>query len=303
MLRLFLLTFGVFCGSTAVIMIKESTLHPSVLAAYRLLLATAFLSPLFLFQLRRHFQEYSWKHVQRSLLPALTLALHFISWAQGAQWTHAANASLIVNMVPVVMPFLLYFAVREIVTKGEIIGTVVSLAGVCLLTISDFSLDPKYLMGDLTCFVSMLLFAHYLAQGRTNGDFPNIWLYLVPLYAMAGVICLFISFFVAEPLRLYAPREYWLILGLAIVPTIIGHSILNYSMKHLRGQIVSVFNLCQFLFAGVLAYLRFGEVPHAVFYGAGALVVGGALLVIRASNGPRADKKNDLSPLPLEEAV
>ncbi|HEX8235853.1 MAG TPA: DMT family transporter [Abditibacteriaceae bacterium] len=303
MLRIFLLTFGVFCGSTAVIMIKESTLHPSVLAAYRLLLATLFLSPLFLIQLRQYRNEYSWRHVQRSLLPALTLALHFISWAQGAQWTHAANASLIVNMVPVVMPFLLYFSVREMVTKGEIIGTAVSLAGVCLLTMSDFSLSRQHLLGDITCFVSMLLFAHYMAQGRANRDFPTIWLYLVPLYAMAGVICLVISCFVAEPLRLYAPREYWLILGLAVIPTIMGHSILNYSMKHLRGQIVSVFNLCQFLFAGVLAYLRFGEVPQPIFFGAGALVVGGALLVIRASSGPHADKKTDLSTLPLEEAV
>jgi drug/metabolite transporter (DMT)-like permease len=180
----------------------------------------------------------------------------------------------------------------------------VSLAGVCLLTLSDFSLSHQHLLGDITCFVSMLLFAHYIAQGRINRDFPTIWLYLVPLYAMSGVICLLISFFVAEPLRIYAPREYWLVLGLTVVPTIMGHSILNYSMKHLRGQIVSAFNLCQFLFAGVFAYLRFGEVPRPIFFGAGALVVGGALIIIRASSAPREGKPGtDLSTLPLDEAV
>jgi drug/metabolite transporter (DMT)-like permease len=148
----------------------------------------------------------------------------------------------------------------------------------------------------------MLLFAHYLAQGRVNRDFPDIWLYLVPLYAMAGVLCFGISLLVANPLEAHAPRDWLLSLGLAVIPTIMGHSILNLSMKHLRGQIVSVFNLCQFIFVGVLAFLLLDEVPQTLFYVASCLVVGGALLVIRASAGPR-HKGTDVSTLPLEEAV
>jgi len=38
----------------------------------------------------------------------------------------------------------------------------------------------------------------------------------------------------------------------------------------------------QFLFAGALAYFLYGEVPRPVFYAAGALVVGGAMVVIHA---------------------
>ena len=49
---------------------------------------------------------------------------------------------------------------------------------------------------------------------------------------------------------------------------------------NLRGQVVSIFNLNQFIFAGVLAFLLLGEVPKPRFYLASALVVAGGVIVV-----------------------
>jgi drug/metabolite transporter (DMT)-like permease len=280
--RILLLLVGVACCATSVLMIKVSHLHPALLCAYRLLLSAALLAPVYAHNARKYRGEYSGANLRFTLLPATMLAFHFITWTQGAQWTHAANATLIVNMVPVVMPFLLFFSVGERVTKLEVLGTVIALSGAVWLTASDFWVSRQTLLGDVTCFVSMLLFSVYLVQARRSRNFPNLWLYLVPLYAMAGVICLVVALLMVRRLSLPSPREYLIIVGLAVVPTILGHSILNHAMRYLRGQIVSVLNLFQFLFAGVLAYLLFGETPRPVFYAAGALVVGGAVVVIHA---------------------
>jgi drug/metabolite transporter (DMT)-like permease len=277
-----LLLAGVFCCATSVLMIKASQLHPVLLSACRLLLSAALLSPLYAYNLRKYRGEFAGRSFRLTLLPAVLLAFHFITWTQGAQWTHAANATLIVCMVPVVMPFLLFFTIGEKITMAEVVGTAMALGGAVWLTASDFWVSRQTLMGDITCFISMLFFAFYLVQARANRDLPSIWLYVVPLYAAAGVICLFMAFFVARPMTLPAPRELLIIVGLALVPTILGHSILNHAMRHLRGQTVSVVNLFQFIFAGVLAYFLFGEVPRPVFYAAGALVVAGAIIVIHA---------------------
>jgi drug/metabolite transporter (DMT)-like permease len=277
-----LLLAGVFCGATSVLMIKASHLHPALLSAYRLLLSAALLSPLYVRNLRKHRGEYSGRNLRLTLFPAAMLAFHFITWTQGAQWTHAANATLIVCMVPVVMPFLLYFTIGERITRAEILGTLMALGGAVWLTASDFWVSRQTLLGDVTCFVSMLLFSLYLVQARSNRDFPSIWLYLVPLYAVAGAICFLVALPFARPLALPSAREYLIVIGLAVVPTILGHSILNNAMRHFRGQIVSVVNLFQFLFAGALAYFLYGEAPRPVFYAAGALVVGGAIVVIHA---------------------
>lgn len=68
--------------------------------------------------------------------------------------------------------------------------------------------------------------------------------------------------------------------GLAVIPTILGHSILNYSLKHFRGQVVSIINGLQFVFAAVMAYLIFAEAPHLVFYPTALLIAIGAWVVM-----------------------
>ncbi|HET7239181.1 MAG TPA: DMT family transporter [Terrimicrobiaceae bacterium] len=157
-----------------------------------------------------------------------------------------------------------------------------ALGGAIWLTASDFWVSQQTLLGDVTCFVSMLFFAFYLVQARANRDVPSIWLYVVPLYAAAGLICLAMAFFIVRPMTWPGGHEFLIITGLAVVPTIFGHSILNHAMRHLRGQTVGVVNLFQFVFAGVLAFFLYGEVPRPVFYAAGALVVAGAIIVIHA---------------------
>jgi drug/metabolite transporter (DMT)-like permease len=286
--------FGVFCSSTAALMIKASHLHPAVLASYRLLFATVLLSPLYFSLLHKHRASFSIRDLRLVLLPGVTLALHIITWAQGAKLADSASASLIVNMVPIVMPFLLFFMDGEVITGKEVIGTLVSLSGMVLLAAANFGVDRQNFLGNIICFGSMFFLSFYLAQGRVSRHFPSIWLYLVPLYAIAGMICLVVAAFVANPFEVQPTREYILVLGIALVPTMLGHSIMNYSMKHLRGQVVSVLNLGQFVFAGILAYILFHEAPRPVFYGACALVVGGAIIVIRAMASVSESKAHEL---------
>ena len=284
--RIVWLLFGVFACSTAVIMIKASTVHPVLLSGYRQVLAALILLPLFVRDLRRFRGRYSRAHLRRTVLPAFMLAAHFVSWTIGARLTTAANASLIVNLVPVVMPLLMFLAIREVVNRGEVVGTMTAMAGLLVLTVGDVALKAEHVPGDLTCFASMILFASYLALARRNRDFPSLWTYVVPLYFMGGVMCFLAAAPFTDLTEVYPAREYLYLLGLAVIPTIVGHSILNYSLKHMRGQLVGVCNLGQFIFAGIMAFFIFAEVPAWNFYLASGLMVGGALITIRAHPEP-----------------
>jgi drug/metabolite transporter (DMT)-like permease len=282
--RLLVLLFGVYCCSTAVIFIKLSETHPVVVAAGRLLLAAALLTPVWLRSLRAHNQ--SWRSVQlgRTIVPGVLLGVHFITWILGARMTAAANASLIVNMVPPVMPFL----VRDGLRRNEIIGTAIGITGIMFLGTADFHLGWSTFLGDLICFVSMLFFASYLAMSRRSRDAADIWIFIVPVYAVAGLFCLAVSPFFVNPIQAYPPRELLMIAGLAVVPTILGHSSLLYCMKHLRSQVVAIGTLGQFMFAGIMAFFMLSEVPGRPFYLASALLLTGAIIAIRAtSSGTR----------------
>jgi drug/metabolite transporter (DMT)-like permease len=271
---------GVFACSTSVIWIKGSTLHPAVIAALRLAIAAVVLAPVAWRELRRHRGSFAPSHLWRTTLPAAVLALHFISWNHGAQITLSAQATLLVNLVPVAMPFFLWWSAGERVTRIELLGTLLAVAGVLVFGLRDALAPGGNAAGTAVCFASMLLFAWYLALGRRNRDFPSIWLYVTPLYAQAAVFAALVSLPVLDLPALGRPREWLLLAGLAVVPTIAGHSLLNAAMRRVRGQVVGLVNTAQFVFAGAMALVIFGEIPPPVFYAASALVAAGVFVVV-----------------------
>ncbi len=285
-LQILFLIVGVFACSTAAIFIRMSSVHPVMLSALRLLIAAVVLTPMFIRDRRRHQESYTRKDFLATVAPGLLLGIHFISWIAGIKMATVANGSLIVNLVPVAMPFFLYLLIREKLTGREWLATAIALGGTALLVTCDFSLDRQYFVGDIVCFVSMLFFCLYLALSRKYRHVSSIWLYVVPLYYIAGVFCLLAAAVWgltrdagALP-RLYTTEDWFWAACLGIVPTIIGHSILNYSMKTLRGQVVSIINLGQFMFAGAMAFLFFHEVPHWSLYVASGLLLTAALVVV-----------------------
>ncbi len=291
--KIALLLVGVFFCSTAIIFIKASAIHPVLLASLRLVVAMALLLPLFLRDLKQEPAALK-SSLRGSLLPGLLLGIHFMTWLIAARMTNAANASLIVNLVPVVMPFILFTLIRERVNKLEVGGTLLALAGTLVLFGADYRISEEFFMGDVICFASMLFFAVYLALGRRKRTYQSIWLYVVPIYGVASLIALVTSLFLVNPLtEPWSLHELWLLLGLATLPTVFGHSILNWAMTHLRGQLVSIMNMGQFIFAGIMAFFAFNESPTLEFYPACALVIIGALLAMRGAETP--DQRKDES--------
>ena len=126
--RLGLMVFAQLIAATAVIFIKASTEFPILLAAYRTLGAAIVLTPFYLHDIRANRQTYGWKQVGWTVVPALVLAAHFITWVIGARLTTVANASLVINLTPIILPFFLWAINREVVTRLEVVGTVIALA-------------------------------------------------------------------------------------------------------------------------------------------------------------------------------
>lgn len=278
-----LLLLGEVSLSIAVILIKASTEHPLLVASYRLFVAAVALIPFFIHDLRRYPGTYGWRQFSWSILPAAALALHFMTWVTGARLTRVANASMIINLTPVIMPFFVWFLFRERVQKLEVWGTILTLAGMMVMTAGNLQVSQSGFRGDLICTGSMLAYAAYIALGRKNGARIPLWLYMVPLYFIAGVICFLCALFFINPIKPYTTENLLYILGLGIIPTVCGHSILNYVLKTFRGQVVSVTNLAQPVISGVIAFMVFGETPSAAFYPAAALIFTGVLVVLRAN--------------------
>lgn len=268
-----ILIAGTIAGGTAAIFVKASHSHALTLAGYRCLLAAMMLLPFYLRARRRHPNSLSLQHLRAAWLPGVFLALHFATWIFGVRRTTAANGELIVNMTPLVMPMAVWLLFRETPTGREWVGTGLSLLGVVLLGIGDLNLSSDKLLGDAMCVASLGVMTGYLVLARINARVPSTWLYLVPLYFVAGVACLAAACFFTTPFRTFSIREYAIFAGLAAIPTVLGHSALNYAMRHLPSQLVAIVTPATFVTAGLLGWWFYGERVTPTFWPAAALTI------------------------------
>ena len=283
-LRTYLLLFvAVICLASAVLFIQLSNVPPLGLSMWRLGLAGLILAPLALREWKRHRPNVDQISLRLAVLPGFVFAAHLVSWVIGARQTPTANASLIANMAPIALPGLLYLVAKERVRRTEWIGTGIVLMGLLVLVAGDVHLSAETVKGDLLCVGSMLFLAFYLALGRQRSpQFPGFALYVVPLYLTGSLVCGVLMVATGEPF-LPDPGQWKWVLALTFIPTVLGHSLLNYAMKRMRGQVVAVASQTQFIFAGTAAYFIFGAAPALTFYPASVLAIVGTLFILRRS--------------------
>ena len=281
------LAFGIVVCSTAVILIKATHTPPVWLAAQRLLLASAILAPLALRAARQGARPdapdagrgQALGLFRVALVPGLFLAAHFATWAAGARLIPAANSTLIANFIPVVMPVVALVLLRERASLLELVATAIGVGGVAVLAAGDLSAAGAMLRGDGLCVVAMLALAVYLALSRRR-PVGSLWLYVAPLYAIAGTACVPVALVLEGPPPLPTAHEALLVLALAAGPTVIGHTLMNRAMGELRPQAVSVALLGNVPSAALMAWALWGEVPTPAFWVTGAACVVAIGLVV-----------------------
>lgn len=309
--RYLLLLFGIACTAFAPFCIRESSLHPVVLVAYRCLLSAVVLAPLFFYQLKKN-PTFELRDLVKGkgiyiavFAPAFFFFAELVVWNIGVRSAPLVNASMLINLMPLAMPFMLWILYKVKTTRREKISTAIAMLGLLTLFYTDLNLSTTYLYGDIMCFFGMIFLTAYLCLGKKFASMPSIFLYIFPLYLVTGMLALIASIIYGGISGGYTPAEYipqdnyqWaVVIGLALVPTVLGHTILNKSMQSLRGQSVAVVNVLHPVFAGIVGYFFYSEVPGANFFVAAALVFTGIWLVVTAND------KLDLPASPKAQAV
>jgi drug/metabolite transporter (DMT)-like permease len=285
--EILLMFLGQIAAAISIFFIRESQLAPGILGAYRLIFTSLLLLPLFIRDRRRVKQQFGLdrgallRHLLRhSLIPGVVVGFHFIFWNTGARMTIAANATLFVNMTPVAMPLVIFLLTGEKPGWKELGATAIAISGALLLSFGDLSISREHLLGDAYAFVSMIFLTVYLALSRRHRSLP-FWYYIWGVYLIGGLTALITDVILGAPL--WSSRgliEFVPVAGLALVSTIIGHNLINRAMRRIPSQIVGVGQLSQFLWAGILAWLIYGELPTAIFYPSMGLIALGTLIMI-----------------------
>ena len=275
------LLVGVLSVSFAAIFIRLADAPPLVIAAYRLVIASVILILIASLKSRHSLKDLSRHDALLILLSSVFVALHFALWITSLSYTSIASSVVLVTSHPVFVAAISYFLWGERLGKMAIGGIVVTLLGVIIINYGGFTFTERAFRGDLLALIAGLAMGAYLIIGGQVRARIDILPYLALIYTGAAVILLATVIISGYSLTGYSTVTYVMMVLLALVPQLIGHSCLNLAVRLIPVTIVSVAILGEPVGATVLGYFILDEVPKASEIIGGFLILAGIFVVMR----------------------
>ncbi len=236
-----------------------------------------------------------WRCLTRSEVAIATgaggmLALHFWSWNTSITLTSVAASVVLVNTQPVVVALLSVFWLHEAPSRRQWIGIAIAMLGALVVASPDFSATvdtpaahPRAWLGDLLALLGALTAAIYFVAGRRLRSALDIWAYVGIVYGACLVALLLLIALTQAPLAPQPPRELAIFAALALGPMLLGHTGLNWALKHAPAYVVNLTLLGEPVGATLIAAMLPGirEVPAPATFIGGAVVFAGLLLTAR----------------------
>lgn len=275
------LLIGVIAVSFASIFIRLADASPLVIAAARLLFASAVLLPFAAVNSMVSIGKLTVRDLFLIILSSLFLALHFGLWITSLSYTTIASSVILVTSHPAFVAVFSYFLWKERLNRLNVLGIAAALAGVVVINYGDFALSSRAVLGDLMALAASFAMGTYLIIGRQMRKRIDSLGYLTLIYTSAGLMLLLVLLFTGERLSGYSATTYLMFLLLALVPQLIGHSALNLAVRTLPVTLVSVAILGEPIGATLLGALILREMPKVNEIAGGLLILLGIYLVLK----------------------
>src|SRR5262249_37199700 len=258
---------------------------PLAIAFYRMLFATALLAPWTLGLQGRELVLLTRRELGLLVLGGCCLANHFGAWITSLKYIPISTSVVLVNSHPVFVVLASHLFLGERPNSRSLAGTAAGLVGMIVISRDSFRDLSVAFLGDGLAIVGALAVVGYFIVGRKVRS--RVWLlgFATPLYAGCSMLLLVWLLLRGESLYPYPLPVWEYLLALAIVPTILGHTVFNWALKHVRPSAVSVAFLGEPLVASALAFLFFAQRPPVWTIVGGALVLLGIYLTTSSREG------------------
>src|SRR5262245_14647824 len=267
--------------------LETAEVPPLVIAFYRVAIATVLLLPGALMFKREEILSLTRKDFGLLVLGGLCLAVHFGAWIASLKYVPIATSVVLVNSHPLFVVIASYFFLGERPEGRSLIGTAVGLCGMLVISHDAFRDFQLALKGDGLALLAALAVVGYFIVGKKARARISLLGYVTPLYAMCSLVLLIWVLIVGNPLTHYSATVWAYLAALAVVPTIIGHSVFNWAIKHVRPTEISVAFLGEPVAASILAFVFFSQRPPLATFVGGAFVLAGVYLTTSKGRRPR----------------
>lgn len=273
--------------SLAAIFIRLADAPGVVVALFRMVAASLVMLPVTLRGLRR--TPLRGRALLLTILAGLLLAVHFATWITSIGLTTVAASVTLVTTSPLWVALFAWLFSGLAPSFSVLLGVVFAVAGAAVIGFGDLVgggavVGSAPLVGDGLALLGAASAAGYLLLGRgIQRSGIGLDAYAGTAYAVAALaLAPLPAVFGFSYLGYGLPTFGWILL-LALVPQLVGHTGMNYAMRHLDPTLVATTMLLEPLGSGLLALLVFGEVPSALTLLGAAVLLGGVVFTVRSS--------------------
>ena len=208
---------------------------------------------------------------------------HFGFWISSVKATSVAASVLLATCHIVYVSIIGWVVFGEKLNHKGIIGTILALSGIVILFLGDLAEDPGNFGGNFMAFVSGILAGLYYLGGRKHRKKISLPVYAFIVYLSSAITMLFVIIVQGLDYRTVSNSEFQLFFIMALVPTLLGHTMQNWALAFLPAYVVSITLLAEPIGSGILAWHFFNEVPsQGVLIGGFIVLIG--VYIVASSN-------------------
>jgi drug/metabolite transporter (DMT)-like permease len=290
------LIIGVMAVSASAIFVKFSDAPSGVIAFYRLLFSVLLMLPLFLVKYVKELALISKRDWISAILAGVLLAFHFILWFESLNYTSVASSTVLVTLQPLFAFIGTFLFFKEHFSLKAILCALSAIIGSVIISWGDFRVSGTALYGDILALVACALVTAYLMFGQSVRKRISLITYTFVVYSISSMVLFIYVLLVGESLFPYPKNEWVNFFLLALIPTLLGHSLFNWAIKWISTSIISMAILFEPVGATILAYYLLSEnVLFTQLIGGSIVIVGILLFLVSERSGKQKESiKDDL---------
>jgi drug/metabolite transporter (DMT)-like permease len=277
-----LLLLAVACVSVGSIFVRLAHAPALAVAFNRIFLASLLVAPFSASSLARAWPALAGRHRAVLLFSGLSLGLHFATWIASLSYTSVAASVLLVNTAPLFTLGFSWWLLAERASTAVLAAMGLALAGAGLIAAGDWQSGSASLVGDALALAGAVTMSLYHVIGRGLREALPLPAYILGVWSTAAATLAALAAAARVPVFGYPMRTFAAFLALALVPTVLGHGLVNRSLRRIPAPTVGLFLLGEPIGASTLAYVFFREMPGPLTVAGGALVLAALVVVVRS---------------------
>ena len=273
-----ILIVGLLAISTSPVIARLLPLVPAaVIAFWRMATASAML---WSYSSIRPQESIEPKNIRLILAAGFLLAMHFVFWFSALKLTSIANTTVLGIAAPA---FTLLFErvwYKRKLSWITITALSIILVGGIIVQGEDLGSMGGAGLGNIMAILSAIFLGSvFLIGAKVRKNTPVIT-YTRMVYTVSAIVLLVSSLVLDNQIIGYTINNYFWLLMLGLIPTLIGHTAFSYSIKFVSPTVIATFPLGEPLIASYLAWLLFAEKVPFYVVGGGLVIFIGLIMLI-----------------------